>query len=274
MNRTRGFGSIAELLSLLIGMLWVLLPIVWLVLQSLTLGGFIVELSPTILTSLTSENYVSLYLESPLLHYLANSLLTNVSSATIVLILGSMAGYAFSRYRTRAFENAKFWYLSTQFIPPICVVIPVFIMMVALNLINTYEGLIWVYTAANMPFGVWMSAGFFESVPEDIEEAFVVDGCTQIRAFFEILPLVKGGLAATFLFTFLLGWNEFLFALILTRYETMTLPVGLSQFVTVAGLKWGQMAGMGVLMLIPIVLLTAVLQKHLVRGLTMGAVKG
>jgi len=274
MLKSTHITSFVEYLTLLIGTIWVVSPIVWLILQSLTLRGYILELSlEKILSSLTFQNYALLFLESSILRYLRNSLLINGLSTLIVVIIGAMAGYAFSRYQSKLFENLKFWYLSTQMIPPICAVLPVFVMMIALDLVDTHQGLIWVYTATNLPFAVWMSAGFFEGIPKEIEEAFLVDGCTPFQAFLRMLPLIKGGLAATSVFTFLMGWNEFLFAFILTRFEAITLPVGLSQFKTIVGLEWGEMAAMGVFMLVPVIVLSAILQKHLIRGLTFGAVK-
>ena len=160
--------------------------------------------------------------------------------------------------------------------PAIVTAVPLFLMMRDLRLLNTKASLIIVYTAFNLPFVVWMMRGFFDEVPRDLEEAALVDGDSRMGALVRVvLPLVAPGLAATAVFCLIVSWNEFLFALVLTQTDaSMTLPVGIAGRVTQYEIKWGVMSAAGAVAIVPILVFAMAMQKYLVRGLSLGAVKG
>jgi multiple sugar transport system permease protein len=158
--------------------------------------------------------------------------------------------------------------------PPVAAAIPIFIIMRTLHLLDTYLALILAYCTFNIPFSVWLLRGFFQEIPREIEESAMVDGCSPFAAFWKIsIPLIAPGIAATGIFTFIFSWNEFLFALILTGSRAQTVPVALTGFIRETGIMWSHMAAAGVLAMVPMVVFTALVQKNLVKGLTMGAIK-
>lgn len=206
-----------------------------------------------------------------------NSLIVAVSSTILVLIIGSLAGYGFARFKPGG-NFLPFWVLSMRMLPPIAFVIPIFLIFKPFQLINTFQGLAIAYTAFNLPYAVWMMKGFFEEIPIELEESALVDGCTRITVFLRIaLPLAAAGIIATGIFCFILSWNEFMLALVLMRTkETFTIPVGEYVFYygPTSGMKWGAASATAILALIPIFVMSVVIQKYLVRGLTFGAIKG
>jgi multiple sugar transport system permease protein len=206
-----------------------------------------------------------------------NSVIVVTSSTAVALVFGSLAGYSLARFpmSPRFRENISFWILSTRMIPPIVTIIPIFLIFKNLHLLNTYLGLGIVYTGFALPFAVWMMRAFIQEVPVDLEEAALVDGDTRLSAFFRIvLPLAAPGLAATAVFSVIVLWNEFLFALILTTTaKTITLPVGIAGLVSQYELLWGEMGAAGTVAIIPILIFSLSVQRYLVRGLTLGAIK-
>jgi multiple sugar transport system permease protein len=191
------------------------------------------------------------------------------------IVLGSLAAYGFARFPFKGSEVIKFFILVTRMIPRIALVVPYFLMMLHLGLLDTRSGLVLAYTSFALPFTIWLMIGFFDQVPRDIEEAALVDGCSPIRAFSTVtLPLVAPGLVVTSIFAFLLSWNEFLFALILSGVRSKTLPVVIAGFSTDVGPLYNDMSAAATLVMIPTVFLTFLLQRYVVRGLTLGAVKG
>ncbi len=158
--------------------------------------------------------------------------------------------------------------------PPVAGIIPIYILMKNLRLLDTVWCLIFAYLTFNLPFVIWMLKGFFEEIPREIEESALIDGCSEFGVYLKIaLPLIAPGLAATAILAFIFSWNEFLFALILTGTKAVTLPVGIIGFMKETGINWGYMTAGGVLALIPVLLFVMFVQRHLVKGLTMGALK-
>jgi multiple sugar transport system permease protein len=194
------------------------------------------------------------------------------------LLIGVPAAYGLTRFEwPHNWDNRiADWILSTRMLPPIVTIVPLFLMLREMHLINSLLGLAIVYTGFNLPFVVWMMRGFFAEVPREIEEAAMLDGESRAGALMRIvLPLVKPGLAATAVFCLVVAWNEFLFALILTQTNTaMTLPVGIASRVTQYEIKWGAMSAAGVVAMLPVLVFATAVQKYLVRGLSLGAVKG
>ena len=207
--------------------------------------------------------------------YASNSLLVATVSTAIALFLGSFAAYGLARWKSKWSDRTSMWILSTRMFPPVATVIPVYLMFVRLGLIDTQIGLIIAYVAYNLPFVTWMMRGFFRAIPTEIEESARIEGCSNLSAYFRVsLPLVRPGLAVAGLFAFVFAWNEFLFALVLTRIDSATIPMQMASYQGVKGLIWGNMMAAAIVASLPGILLAFVAQKHLVRGLTLGAVKG
>ena len=226
----------------------------------------------------TWAHYYETFFVRPFGRYLVTSAVVAVSATALALLAGTLAAYSLSRFRLPGGwqERLSFWIISTRMFPPIVTIIPLFLMMRDLRLLNTISALIIVYTGFNLPFVIWMMRGFFEEIPRELEEAAMVDGDSRLGALRRvILPLVAPGLAATAIFCLITCWNEFLFALILTQTDAaMTLPVGIAGRVTQYEIKWGAMSAAGIVAMIPSLVFALAVQRHLVRGLSLGAVKG
>jgi multiple sugar transport system permease protein len=226
----------------------------------------------------TLEHYYEAFVTRSFGQYLITSAVVAVISTLCALVLGTLAAYALARFRLPYDLDRKLslWILSTRMFPAIVTAVPLFLMMRDLRLLNTKAALIVVYTAFNLPFVVWMMRGFFDEVPRDLEEAALVDGDSRLGALVRVvLPLVAPGLAATAVFCLIVSWNEFLFALVLTQTDaSMTLPVGIAGRVTQYEIKWGVMSAAGAVAIVPILVFAMAMQKYLVRGLSLGAVKG
>ncbi len=205
-----------------------------------------------------------------------NSLGAALGSATLALILGTMAAYGLSRFRYRRWPNQHiaFWMVSQRMLPPIALAVPFFILFDRLEIYDTVLSLILVYTAANLPIVVWLLRDYFRDLPIELEEAAQVDGATRFGAFFRIaLPLVLPGLVVAFLFAFVFAWNEFLFALELTLNDAKTLPVQISGNVNVRGTQYWDIAAQGLVVMLPPIVVALLAGRYIVRGLTLGAVK-
>ena len=226
----------------------------------------------------TLEHYADAFVSRSFGQYLLNSFFVAAMSTLCALVIGTFAAYALARFRLPRNLDRKLalWILSTRMFPAIVTAVPLFLIMRDLRLVNTRLSLIIVYTAFNLPFVVWMMRGFFVEVPRDLEEAALVDGDSRLGAFRRVvLPLVTPGLAATAVFCLIVSWNEFLFALVLTQTDdAMTLPVGIAGRVTQYGIKWGAMSAAAVVAMVPILAFALSVQRYLVRGLSLGAVKG
>jgi multiple sugar transport system permease protein len=222
----------------------------------------------------TLKNYAEIFQTSPLIGYALNSLIVASVNTGVSLVLGSMAAYSLARFKFRGANNIAFWILSIRMMPPVAAIIPIYVLMNNLGILDTPWCLVITYLTFNLPFVVWMMKGFFEDIPRAIEESALIDGCSQFGVFRKIaLPLAAPGLAATAILAFIFSWNEFLFALILTGTKAVTLPVGIIGYMKETGINWGYMTAGGVLALIPVIIFTILVQKHLVKGLTLGALK-
>jgi len=276
LNRMR---TILKYMLALLALLLALAPVYWMLTISLKheVDQFAVppkwfSFSPTL------EHYSDAFLGRSFGQYLANSLIVALGSTACALVLGTLAAYSLARFRLprRLDQKLALWILSTRMMPAIVTAVPLFLIMRDLRLVNTRVSLVIVYTAFNLPFVVWMMRGFFVEVPRDLEEAAMVDGDSRLGAFRRIvLPLVTPGLAATAVFCLVVSWNEFLFALVMTQTDdAMTLPVGIAGRVTQYGIKWGAMSAASIVAIVPILTFALAVQKYLVRGLSLGAVKG
>jgi multiple sugar transport system permease protein len=203
-----------------------------------------------------------------------NSLLICITSTLLTIILGTLSAYGFSRYNIKGKDDLMFFILSTRMLPPVVTVIPMFLMLRALQLTDTHIGLILLYTAFNVSFAVWVLKGFIDEIPTEYEEAAMVDGYTRFEAFRKIvLPQSATGIAATAVFVFIFEWNEYAFAFLLTRNNAQTVPAWLPYQVGVLGRDWGATAAGTFLFLLPVMIFTILLRKHLVRGISFGAIR-
>jgi len=242
----------------------------------------IVSLKPRVLTydpsiwmfKPTMENYVSIFKTRNLLHFAKNSFIVVIATTLVSLILGSLAAYGFARFSFNKKEDLAFWILSLRMLPPMATVIPFFILARLTGILDTHLVLILSYMTFNIPFTIWMMRGFFEEIPREIEEAALVDGCSHWQVLIKIiLPLSMTGLTATAIFCVIQSWNEFAFALFLTGVNARTLPTTVTFFLSVTGVIWGEMAAVGVVTALPVLVFAMLVQKHMIRGLTFGAVK-
>ena len=259
--------------------LFFLFPVYWLVVTALKTQAEMFARPPIWWPAeFTFVHLRAILFESSLGRMAWNSVVVSVGSTVLALVAGTMGAYSLSRFRLpwRMNHHLSFWILSTRMFPPIVSIVPLFLIFRGLNLIDTRFALILAYGVFNLPFVVWMMKGFFDELPRELEESALVDGDTHFGAFRRIiLPLVRPGLAATAVFCLIVAWNEFLFALVLTQSDAaLTLPVGIANQVTQYEIRWGAMSAAGVLAAIPLFVFALLVQKHLVRGLSYGAVKG
>lgn len=273
-------------------LLIVLFPIYWMITLSLRPLKDILAIPPHwIPYSISISNYADVIFGTGglkgvggaqnTLPYMLNSVLISGGATLICVVLGTIAAYGLTKGKSKIMNPVAFGMLAIRMIPPIVLIVPLFILMKQFGLLDTRFGLILVYSAFNIPFSIWMMRGFFMDIPAEIEEAAKIDGCSAFGAFFRVIvPLVSPGLAAASVFIFLQAWNEFLFAAILTRTPAaQTLPVAASFFVregvsSQVGTNVGAIAVVGTFAIIPMIIFVSLVQKWLVRGLTFGSVKG
>ena len=206
--------------------------------------------------------------------YLVNSIVISAVSTFLAVVLGAMAAYGLTRFSFAGNRQLAFWILSTRFAPPVAFVVPIYIMVQRAGLLDSHIALIMIYTAMNLSLVVWILRGFFAEIPIEIEEAALVDGYSRLQIFWRVaLPLVRPGIVSMAILSAIFSWNEFLYAMVLTQSRAATLPVYLAGFSSSMGLAWGEYMAVGTMAVLPILVFTFALQKHLVRGLTFGAVK-
>lgn len=220
-------------------------------------------------------NYQTVIKENQIFAYFKNSVIVAFFTTVISLLLGSVAAYGFARYNWKKREDRAFWILSQRFLPAMAVVIPYFLMGALFKLLDTQLLLVICYTTFNMPFTIWMMRGFIEDLPIELEEAAFVDGCTRFQTLRKIvLPLVLPGMVATAIFCMINSWNEFVFANFLTSINAKTVPTSVMMYLSISGVKWGEMAATGVMAVLPVLFFAISVQKYMIRGLTFGSVKG
>jgi multiple sugar transport system permease protein len=203
-----------------------------------------------------------------------NSLIIGFGSTSLAVFLGVLAAYAFSRFRVPLREDLLFFILSTRMMPPIAVAIPIYLMYRQLGLSDTWLGMILLYTAVNVSLAVWLLKGFIDEIPREYEEAAMVDGYTRFQAFWKVvLPQASTGIAATAIFCLIFAWNEYAFAVLLTSGEAQTAPPFIPIIIGEGGQDWPAVAAGTTLFLIPIVVFTVMLRRHLLRGITFGALR-
>ena len=250
-------------------------PIVYLLVTSFKPPELTFVVPPVWIFKPTLQNYQEVFAGGTFVKYFLNSLVIALGTTGLALILGSFAGYGFSRFRFRGSGWMRLGSLVPQMLPPITIIVPLYVLFNSMDLTDSRLALIISYLTFSIPLSIWMMTGFFADVPEELEESAMIDGCTRLGAFFRVsVPIVAPGLAATAILSFIYCWNEFLYAVILTGRDARTLPVTITSFMTNKAILWGRIAAAGSLVLVPVLIFALLAQRYLVRGLSRGAVKG
>ena len=271
-------GPYVKWILLVVSLVGVLFPLYWLFISAFKLEQDYRAYPPVFFPKeLTLDSFIEVFTQNQLLENLINSAIIATVTTVITLLIGSMAAYAVQRgplgRRTKTLFGL--WFMVQKMSPAIATAIPVYLVMRSLKLIDTLTAMIIMNTSFNLPLVIWLMMGFFEQVPYELEESAMLDGSNFVHRFFRvILPITKPGLVASAILTFTATWNEFLFAVILSINKAKTLPVVIAGFITDRGLAWGPMAATSLVTLLPVVVLTLLVQKDFVKGMAMGAVKG
>jgi len=284
-----------------------LIPLVWIVMTSLRTPQDAIAYPPKVVAQISAIGYVDLFttrsrvgveelakLPPPTTWYeklireqqmilagpsrfvdrYSNSLIIGFGSTFLSVVLGTLAAYGFSRFRVPAKNDLLFFILSTRMMPPIAVAIPIYLMFRQVDLTDTHTGLMLLYTVVNLSLSVWLLKGFMDEIPREYEEAAMVDGYTRLQAFVKVvLPQASTGIATTAIFCLIFAWNEYAFALLLTSGAAQTSPPFIPTIIGEGGLDWPAMAAGTTLFLLPVLFFTILLRKHLLRGVTFGAVR-
>lgn len=301
--RTKVFAGAIVILYAII----TILPLLWIVATAFKSQGDAIAYPPKVIFTPTLEGFVDLFTvqtrqppqfiaklppaktwygklarargmviagPSPVIGRFLNSLIIGFGSTILATLLGTLAAYGFSRFKVPLSDDLMFFILSTRMMPPIAVAVPIYLMYRWLNLYDTQIGLILLYTAVNLSLAVWLLKGFIDEIPREYEEAALIDGYTRLQAFRKVvLPQAVTGIAATAIFCLIFSWNEYAFALLLTSSKAQTMPPFIPFIIGEGGQNWPAVAAATTLFLVPIVIFTIVLRKHLLRGITFGAVR-
>jgi multiple sugar transport system permease protein len=273
-SRKRGISTVLIYTQTLLLLTLTLFPVLWLIQLSLKVESEAFRMPPQLIFWPTLENYVALF-QGKFARSFGNSLIVSVATTLISLVLGVPAAYALSRAGFQADKGIALWVLTTRMAPPIAFAIPFFLTYRYLGLIDTLLGLMIIYLTFNLSLVIWMMRTFFDGLPRSLEEAAEIDGAGPWGAFLRItLPLAGPGLATTAIFCFLFAWNDFFFALVLTRSQAQMAPVAIVNFMNYEGWEWGKIAAGGTLIMLPVVIFSLLVRRYLIRGLTAGALKG
>ncbi len=269
----KSFRGVLAFTVLCVVTLFFLTPVIWALVTALKLHRDIFNNPPLFLFHPTLDNFRYVLSNSPYGHYFLNSLVASSVSAVASTFIAALAAYAFSRFRIPRSNDIMMWILSLRMTPPMAVVVPFYLMAVSTHLYDTRIGLEVVLITVDLPIAVWMLASYINAVPVDLDEAAMMDGCSRFGAFLRIvLPPAAPGIVATLILCFIFSWNEFPLSVVLTSQTATTLPVSMMGWDTERGLLWGQMMAAGVMAAAPVMIFAILIQRYLVRGLTLGAV--
>jgi ABC-type glycerol-3-phosphate transport system permease component len=257
-----------------------LFPIYWMFVVSAKSRVQLFGAPNFLVTSFFTENYTRTLQDPAFQRYMINSIVIATSNAVLCTVLALLATYALSRYKLAGKENIFFWTITNRMAPPAVFLLPLFLLYTQVfvvadwRMFDTRIGLILLYCVFNLPFAIWTLRSVIDGIPRELDEAATVDGANTFQVLTKvILPLAKPGLAVTGILTWVFAWNEYLFAATLTSVHARTVTTGLAEFVTVTGTNWGQMAATAMLTLVPALVVLGLVQRHIVAGLTFGAVK-
>ena len=251
-------------------------PVLWALLTSFKTERDVLAYPPTLIFEPTLRNYRDvLFGSASLLPNLASSVIVAGVSTLLTLLLAIPAAYALARLEFPGRRVSGFYILATQMLPPVGLIIPYYLVLQKVGALDTYWGLIVIYLTFSLPFAIWLMVSYFEDVPREMEEAALLDRAGRLRAlWYVILPQVRGGIAVTTIFVFLNAWNEFLFAVVLGGNRVRPVTVAMFNFISVEQTLWAKLAAGAMLAMAPVILLGLLAQRHIVKGLTVGAVKG
>jgi multiple sugar transport system permease protein len=266
---------IVRILFLALCVIFVLAPLYWVFVTSIKPSDDYLAIPPVWFPEEpTVVHYTAALFAYRGLHGFINSVIISVSATGLSCFLGTLMAYSLARFNTGG-QHLSFWVLSQRFLPPIAIVLPIFLNYRVLGLNDTHLGLILAYTVFTLPVSVWMMFAYFRQMPRSLEEAALVDGCTRWTSFWKVaVPLAAPGIVAAAVFTFIACWTEFFFALVLTSRNAYTLPTVFRAFLSFQGAQYGEASALAIVSLVPSIVLGVLVQKHLVRGLTLGALRG
>jgi multiple sugar transport system permease protein len=271
------FLDLVTYLIVIAVVLFAIFPVIWTFLTSFKLEEDIITPNLQYIPhTITLNNYVDIWNRSGFPTLIRNSVFVTVLTLLICMIIGTLAAYSMSRYLFRGRNILLQFYLIIRMFPVVLLIVPLFIILRSVGLLDSVFGLAIAYSTFLLPFCIWMMKSFFDAIPIDLEEAARIDGCTRLGALWKVaLPLVRSGLVATAVFIGIASWNEYLFALILTTGQgSRTWPVGLQLMIGEFQLPWGKFSAGGIISIIPIIIFFAVVQRSIIRGITAGAMKG
>ena len=251
-------------------------PVLWALLTSFKTERDVLAYPPTVIFTPTLRNYADvLFGSASLLPNLLSSVIVAGVSTFVTLLLAIPAAYALARLELPAKRASGFYVLATQMLPPVGLIIPYYLVLQKVGMLDTYTGLIVIYLTFSLPFAIWLLVSYFEDIPREMEEAALLDRAGRFRAlWYVILPQVRGGIAVTTIFVFLNAWNEFLFAVVLGGNRVRPVTVAMFNYISVEQTLWAKLAAGAMLAMAPVILLGLIAQRHIVKGLTVGAVKG
>ncbi len=275
MRKSHGRTVILIAISGLLLMVWTF-PVLWGVVTSLKTERDVLAYPPTVIFEPTWQNYLDALIgRDSIVPNLWSSLIIATATTALTILLAVPAAYAFARLRLRAKKPLGFYTLATQMVPPVGLVIPYFLILNHIGWLDTYQGMIIVYLTFSLPFAIWLMVSYMEDIPLEMEEAALLDRASRFQAFWHIiLPQVRGGIAVTVIFIFLNAWNEFLFAVQLSGNEVRPVTVAMYNFISVEQTMWAKLSAAAMIAMLPVIILGLAGQKHIVKGLTVGAIKG
>ncbi|WP_010274315.1 carbohydrate ABC transporter permease [Paenibacillus senegalensis] len=269
--KERWFGRLYMLLVILV-LISFLFPFVWMILGSFKNQAQIMSTQNMLWFTPTLNNYISVFAEHDFVRFMFNSFIVGLVSTFFALVLGLPAAYSIAKYKQ---NQIGLMILVARIIPGISFMIPWFILFSQVGLVDTYTSLILAHMLVGLPFIIWIMISFFESLPNELEEAARVDGCTIQSAFVRImLPLAMPGVITSSILAFIFSWNNFMFSLVLSGERTRTLPIAVFNFMSYSEINWGGLMAAAVIITLPIIVIALILQKYIITGITAGAVKG
>lgn len=252
------------------------IPILWAVLTSLKDEKEVLAYPPTVIFEATLKNFSAvLFGPTNILPNLTSSVIVSVTTTVLTILIAVPAAYAFARLKLPARKPLGFYVLATQLVPPIGLIIPYFLLLNRIGWMDTYQGLVLIYLTFSLPFAIWLLVSYFEDIPREMEEAALIDRASRWQAFWHVvLPQARGAIAVTVIFVFLNAWNEFLFAVVLGGATVKPVTVSMYNYINTEQTQWAQLAAAALMAMLPVIVLGVLAQKHIVAGLSAGAVKG
>lgn len=273
---SRKIGSAAETVATVLVMLYLVFPVLWMMLSSIKNPVDLFSTPPNIIPhKIVLSNYFAVLSDPKFLNAVKNSFIVAAATTVCSLLLGTLSGYVFARYRFRGKNILMVGIMATQMMPFVIILIPLFIVMRKMHMIDTYQGMILAYMTFSVPYAIVMLNAFFKSIPFDLEEAAQIDGCSRFKAMTKVLlPLSLPGLTSTGIFVFISAWNHYIYATVLSEAVTSTFPIRMQMYMAEERVIYEHMYPAAILGTLPILLIVLIFQKNIIEGLTAGGVKG